>query len=155
MTEEAAARSEGAAAFDLDEIDALVSEATPGPWHREMLQLPRNVLTLGIGAPSRPICIVDGVVESPVGLANVWAIIAMRNNWDALAAELRQARARIAAFEKSGEARVTEVYSGPSLAQLKEHFKDLASEDCEDEFIFEGRMNLFRDIVAAARRELP
>jgi hypothetical protein len=70
----------------------------------------------------------------------------------ALASELRQARSRDEKASKLGDAGRG---SAPSLAQLEEHFKDLAGEDCEDEFIFEGRMNLFRDIVAAARRELP
>ncbi|HYQ47118.1 MAG TPA: DUF551 domain-containing protein [Polyangiaceae bacterium] len=78
---------------ELDELEATVKAGTPGPWHREMIELgPGGPMTLGVGAQTAPICIVNGIVESPLGNRNVAAIVAMRNSIEALIAEVRAHR---------------------------------------------------------------
>ncbi len=80
---------------NLDELEALAKAATPGPWHREMIELgPGGPLTLGIGSAAAPVCIVNGIVESPRGNRDVALILAMRNQLDALIAEVREHRAK-------------------------------------------------------------
>lgn len=79
---------------DLDELERLEGAATPGPWHREMIELGNGgPMTLGIGAPSAPVCIVNGIVESPRGNRDVALIVSMRNQLRALITELRERRA--------------------------------------------------------------
>lgn len=84
--------------LDLDALEKLLAEATPGPWHREMLELAPGMLTLGVGSESRPVCIVNGVVESPVGNRDVVAICSLRNAAEQLIAAAR----RLEDLERAG-----------------------------------------------------
>jgi hypothetical protein len=77
--------------LDLDALSKLLAEATPGPWHREHLELsPGGPMTLGIGSEARAVCIVNGIVESPVGLRDVAALCALRNSAEQLIAAARR-----------------------------------------------------------------
>lgn len=69
---------------EVAELRELEAKATPGPWHREMIELRPGTLTLGIGAPTRPVCIVHGIVESPVGRRDVDFMTSARNALPAL-----------------------------------------------------------------------
>lgn len=54
--------------FDADELRALATNATPGPWNREMIELGNcGPMTIGVGSKGPPICIMNGIVESPRG----------------------------------------------------------------------------------------
>ena len=86
--------------IDLDELERLEREATAGPWHREYLELQRGgMMTLGIGAKDRPVCIVNGIVESPPGLRDVAFIVTLRNALPDLLREVRELRAMKAELE--------------------------------------------------------
>jgi hypothetical protein len=81
----------------LSELERLLAEATAGPWHREYLSLTPGHMVLGIGSKERPVCIVNGLLESPVGLRDVAAICTLRNNAASLLAELRSLRSAVSA----------------------------------------------------------
>lgn len=53
---------------ELVELRKAAEAATPGPWHREMLELsPGGPMTIGVGSAGQPVCIMNGIVESPRG----------------------------------------------------------------------------------------
>lgn len=88
-----AVRVQRVADLDLEALAKLEGEATPGPWHREMLALGNGgPMTLGIGSPARAVCIVHGIVESPVGLRDVAFVTAFRNAASQLIADAHRLR---------------------------------------------------------------
>lgn len=53
---------------ELAELRRLAMAATPGLWHREMLELGTGgPMTIGVGSKGPPVCIMNGIVESPRG----------------------------------------------------------------------------------------
>lgn len=64
--------------IDLSDLRAKASVATPGPWHREMIELgPGGPMTIGVGSAGPPVCIMNGIVESPRGNRDATYVAAM------------------------------------------------------------------------------
>lgn len=102
--------------LDLDELERLESVASKAPWHREYLELsPGGVMTLGIGGADRPVCIVNGIVESPPGLRDVAFITALRNAAPFLIRSARLAREQAERIREL-EVQVAELQEGASMA---------------------------------------
>lgn len=87
--------------IDLDELERLEREATPGPWRwADDYKTTRGETTYTLaGYQGMGVLPCDGIFNAPLDCDEVF-IVALRNAAPALFAELRAARKRIAELEK-------------------------------------------------------
>jgi len=85
------------------ELRKAAEAATPGPWRREMIALAPGYMTIGVGTTELPVCIMNGVVESPrgnrdatyVAMASPSTVLALLDENARLEVEVGSLKARV------------------------------------------------------------